>query len=43
MKDNKGIIAGVIFMLLILGLSVLYAYMVATSGLPDWFKFWLLS
>ncbi len=43
MKDNKGIIAGVIFMLLILGLCALYAYMVATSGLPDWFKFWLLS
>jgi hypothetical protein len=43
MKDNKGTPGGCLVMLLILGLCALYAYMVATSGLPDWFKFWLLG
>lgn len=43
MKYNKDKLGGVLIMLLLLGLMVLYAYLVATSRMPDWFKFWLLS
>lgn len=43
MKDDKHTIGGILVMFLLLGLMILYTYAVATSGMPDWFKFWLLS
>lgn len=43
MKYNKDKLGGILVMFLLLGLMILYTYAVATSGMPDWFKFWLLS
>ncbi len=43
MKDNKGLIGYILLVALICLLCVGYSYWIATSDLPDWFKFWLLK
>lgn len=43
MKDNKGLIAGALVVLVVCALSFGFAYWVAASDLPDWLKFWLLK
>lgn len=39
----KYILAKIIVAVIVIGVSVGFVYMIATSNLPDWLKFWLLS
>lgn len=43
MKNNLGLIWLVIFIIIGLTLSGVFAFAVSTSNLPEWFKFWLLK
>jgi hypothetical protein len=33
----------ILFPFICVAVVILFAYMVSTSNLPDWFKFWILS
>lgn len=42
-NDNEGCLGLTIGILLAAGLSLLFAWLVGSSDLPDWMKFYLLS
>ena len=42
-EDNIGCVIYVILAIILLAVSLGSAYLIGTSNLPDWVKFWLLS
>lgn len=43
MKNNSGLIFYILSMVIVVIICGLLAYLISTSDLPEWFKFWLLK
>ena len=43
MEDNKGCLFYIITAIIVFAISFGFAYLIGTSNLPDWVKFWLLN
>lgn len=42
-EDNIGCVINLIVAVVVLAISFGFVYLIGTSSLPDWVKFWLLS